>query len=161
SNTAELHASWTDCTDRLPANLPITRVSCCTTDRSLSSSNSDLVIGTFLEDRVFNIHAEILRQDKESAATWGASHAVFASILKALAPKTGAEIGVAYGANAESILVNTTIEKLYLIDPYTHYRNYHDCMNLDQAIFDRTYLHVIQKLQPFNGRFCIIRSYST
>ena len=38
---------------------------------------------------------------------------------------------------------------------------YHDCMNLDQAIFDRTYLHVIQKLQPFNGRFCIIRSYST
>ena len=87
---------------------------------------------------MFQPDIEIVRQDEESTRSWSASHVTFASILKTLKPKTGVEIGVAYGSNAESILNSTMIEKLYLIDPYTHYRNYHDGMNLDQKNFDRT-----------------------
>jgi hypothetical protein len=34
-------------------------------------------------------------------------------------------------------------------------------MNLDQKNFDRTYLHVVQKLQRFDGRYCLIRTFSS
>jgi hypothetical protein len=110
---------------------------------------------------MFKVDNEIQKRDDESKRSWGASHATVASILTALSPQIGAEIGVAFAGNAESILTNTTIGKLYLIDPYMNYRSYHDCMNLEQKVFDKTYLHVINKLQPFEGRYCLIRSFSS
>jgi len=109
---------------------------------------------------MFQVDAEIKRRDEESKSGWGASHDKLASVLKSRNPQNGLEIGVAFGGNAESILKNTTVAKLYLVDPYANYRNYHDAMNLEQRIFDKTYLHVIQKLLPFEGRYCLIRGFS-
>src|SRR5258708_1144177 len=103
---------------------------------------------------MFQVDDKILQRAVESNKASGASHASVVSILRALKPQTGVEIGVAFGGNAEGILTNTAIARLYLVDPYMHYRNYHDAMNLKQEDFDRTYLHVIQKLQPFGGRYC-------
>lgn len=62
--------------------------------------------------------------------------------------KVGLEIGCAYGNNAEYLLLNTDIEKLYSVDPYIFY----DAMPgfICQEEYDTLYNYAKNKLKGFN-----------
>lgn len=68
--------------------------------------------------------------------------------------KVGIEIGVQYGLNAESILENTGIEKLYGIDPYdTSFYPISPLKGKDEEI----YQHAMKRLERFGDRYEHIR----
>jgi hypothetical protein len=53
----------------------------------------------------------------------GYYYGIFSKIIKENNFKNCAEIGIGYGFHAKEILDNTSIEKLYLIDPMVYYPN--------------------------------------
>jgi hypothetical protein len=104
---------------------------------------------------------EIRAIDDETKATWGRSHAVFLLILQSINPASGAEIGVAFGRNAESILSNTSVEQLYLIDPYRYRPGYDDITNVSQDTFERLLAYARARTARFGDRAQFIRSFSS
>jgi hypothetical protein len=114
----------------------------------------------FEDNPMLKDHADLVADDRQSKTGWGPSHAVLAGILKTANASCGVEVGSAFAGNAESILLNTDVQRLYLVDPYQHFPGYDDPMNVDQDKFDRIYLYVIEKLRPFGSRACVIRGTS-
>lgn len=53
----------------------------------------------------------------------GYYYGVFSNVIKENNFKTCAEVGIGYGFHAREILDNTSVEKLFLIDPTTYYPN--------------------------------------
>ena len=69
----------------------------------------------------------------------------------------GAEIGVLLGKNAESMLNTLNIEKLYLIDPYIHYKEniHHIAQNFPSAL-----TRAIEKLFRFKDKIVWVKEMS-
>lgn len=86
-------------------------------------------------------------------AGWGAAYGLFARVIEAKNLRIGAELGVAFGGHAESLLKVASVEKLYGVDPYLHIAAYEDPMNLPQDEFDQVYEFVMERLAPFGGRY--------
>lgn len=70
----------------------------------------------------------------------------------------GAEVGVYRGENAESILQTLNIEKLYLIDPYTHYPEYKCKLRPD---FEENFKEAKQRLSEFKDKIVWLRKKSS
>jgi len=103
---------------------------------------------------------EIKQMAKEADQSWGGAYGLFGKIIEQKNLKIGAEIGVAFGGHAESLLKISTIEKLYGIDPYLHMANYQDPMNLPQAQFDVLYEFTLERLKSYKDRYQHIRTLS-
>lgn len=66
------------------------------------------------------IYDDILKMSEGAEDGWGKSYYhVLPKLINKFGFKVGAEIGVAYGGHSEAILKNTSIERLYSIDPYS------------------------------------------
>jgi hypothetical protein len=50
-------------------------------------------------------------------------YGIFSNIINEYKYKTVAEVGIGYGTHAKQVLKNTSIEKIYLIDPMNYYPN--------------------------------------
>lgn len=93
--------------------------------------------------------------------SWDDSHVHISKIINEKSYLIGAEIGVAFGSHSDSILKNTEVEKLYGIDPYQNYIEYHgDSMNLEQTKFDNLFKFVKERLSIYGERFDLVRDYS-
>jgi glycosyltransferase involved in cell wall biosynthesis len=92
--------------------------------------------------------AEKTRQDAYDA---------FRKLLFERAAAAGAEIGVAFGGNAESILSVGSVTKLYGVDPYRHRAGCKDPLNLLQSDFDAQYHYALSRLTEFGRRYEHIR----
>lgn len=99
-----------------------------------------------------------LEKDIEnSKKVHGLSRETFMKVIKGRGFKVGVEIGVQYGQNAESILENTNIEKLYGIDPYdTSFYPISPLRGMDEEI----YQHAMNRLKRFGDRYTHIRKSS-
>jgi glycosyltransferase involved in cell wall biosynthesis len=104
---------------------------------------------------MFNKTIKLSAQNAER--TWGKAYGLFSCILQKRQLKTGAELGVAYGGHCEEILKNTSVTRLYGIDPYRHLENYDDPMNVSQERFDEIRTFVKGRLKPYKNRFQFIR----
>ncbi len=93
----------------------------------------------------------------EAETVWGLDYNVFANIIEQKHLKVGVEIGVAFGGHSEAILTNSTIDKLYGIDPYCHRSDYEDPMNFPQDEFDILHQLTVKRLSPFAQRYQHIR----
>lgn len=72
-------------------------------------------------------------------------------------PLVGAEIGVQLGKNAESMLQLLNIKKLYLIDPYIHYKkNIHNIAQNFPSVLARA----IEKLFRFRNKIVWVKKMS-
>jgi len=96
----------------------------------------------------------------EAEAVWGVDYHLFSEVVERKKLKIGVEVGVAFGGHSEAILKNTTIDKLYGVDPYLQRDDYDDPMNLPQAEFEQLYLYTIDRLSPFGQRYQHIRKLS-
>lgn len=94
---------------------------------------------------------------KESCVSWGGSYVVVSKLIRTKKLKILAEIGVGYGGNAENLLNNKDVQKLYGVDPFAHDDNAKSVMNVSQGDFDDIHRFVMQKLSPFSNRFELIR----
>lgn len=66
------------------------------------------------------IYDDLVTMSKGAEDGWGKSYYhVIPSLINRFGYKVGAEIGVAYGGHSEAILLNTRIDTLYSIDPYS------------------------------------------
>lgn len=88
---------------------------------------------------------------------WGKAYGLFGKVVQEKELKVGAEIGVAFGGHAESLLKIPTLEKLYGVDPYLHMENYNDPMNLPQLEFDQLYQYTLDRLSSFAEKYRHIR----
>lgn len=73
----------------------------------------------------------------------------------------GVEIGVDSGENAERILTNLSIKKLYLIDPWCGYEDLdgHGVIGDDENA-ERCYQHTVKVMEPFGDKVEIIRAFA-
>ena len=108
-----------------------------------------------------NLKEKIIAKAKLADEGWGSAYSLFSSVLNHFGCKTGVEIGVAFGGHSEAILKSTSIEKLYGVDPYQHFDDYDDPMNLPQNEFDALYEFTKNRLSVFGNRFEIIRNVSS
>ena len=99
---------------------------------------------------------------------WGnAYYHVLPKLINERGYKIGAEIGVAYGGNSESILKNTNVDRLYSIDPYQPdwwgtdgyslpgARNngiISQGKNFGYEEYEELYLHAMHRLRKYNGK---------
>ncbi len=105
--------------------------------------------------------SEKIRQlASEADASWGADYGLFGKVIAEKTLETGAEIGVAFGGHAESLLSIPTIKKLYGIDPYLHRANYDDPTNVSQEEFDQIYKFASERLAREGARYQLIRKSS-
>lgn len=119
-------------------------------------------------DKNSNRHKTMITEEKfqkiceQSKSTWGSQYLILEKIIKLKDFKIGAEIGVAFGGNAENLLQNTNIIKLYGIDSYAPYKNSDiNAIDFNQEDFDDIYKFTSQRLSKFNERFEFIRRPST
>ena len=96
----------------------------------------------------------------EAEAVWGLCYSLYGHVIESKQLKVGVEVGVAFGGHSEAILKNTTIEKLYGVDPYFHRDDYEDPMNLPQVEFDQLYIFTLERLAPFGDRYQHLRKLS-
>lgn len=97
---------------------------------------------------------------KKSQASWDGSYLAVEKLVREKNLKTGAEIGLGYGGNAENMLKTKNMEHLYGIDPFTHKEGANDVINFSQEDFDDICKFVQKKLSPFKNRFTFIRKAS-
>jgi hypothetical protein len=91
---------------------------------------------------------------------WGLAYGRFASVVKQRELKRGVEVGVAYGGHAASVLRDTNVEHLWLVDPYRHQAKYDDPINVNQQQFDRIYEFTLSRLAHFGQRVTLLRNTS-
>lgn len=97
----------------------------------------------------------------ENPCNWIAEYPIVASLIMQFNLKVGVEIGVAFGGQSEYLLANTSIEKLFSIDPYQHFSTgYVDTMNFNQAIFDVLHIKTAKRLEPYKSRSVLLRELS-
>lgn len=101
----------------------------------------------------------VLQIAREADISWGDSYDVLWPVLKRKKCHVGAEIGVAFGGHAERILSNTKVT-LYGVDPYQHFNDYDDPMNVSQSEFDCIYAYTMKRLRPYKKRFHLLRHLS-
>lgn len=106
-----------------------------------------------------DLRQKIEAMAKDADIGWGKAYGLFAKVVQEKGLKIGAEIGVAFGGHAESLL-KIPITKLYGVDPYLHLENYNDPMNLPQPEFDQLYQYTLERLSPFAERYQHIRKSS-
>lgn len=117
------------------------------------------------------LNEDLLRQVKEHSDDaqigWGnLYYHVLPNVLKKHNCKVGAEIGTAFGGHAESILLNTDVEKLYCIDSYKHYSDSTDSFCLlngkkyEQIEYDVLYELTKERLSKFGDRQSLVRENS-
>jgi hypothetical protein len=112
------------------------------------------------EGKQVNIASKIAAHSIEAQAGWGSAYGKFAHRIEERGLRIGVEIGVAFGGHAESILMETSVEKLYGVDPYRHLVGYHDPMNLPQEEFDELFKFTLARLARFGNRYEHIREIS-
>lgn len=94
-------------------------------------------------------------------ASWAPEYPFFSAVIEQRGFKVGTEVGVAFGGHSEAILRNTTVARLYGVDPYLHSTgDYSDPMNMLQPEFDELYDFVLARLSPFGERYVHIRKSS-
>ena len=103
---------------------------------------------------------DIYKHALEAESVWKSSYKIFPNLINKNNYQKGAEIGVAFGGHADSILKNTKIERLYGIDPYLHLDNYKDPFNLPVEYFEKIYVFMLERLKNYNNRFKHIRKLS-
>jgi hypothetical protein len=91
---------------------------------------------------------------------WGLAYQYFTQVVNKEKLTCGAEVGVAYGGHSEYILKHTKVEKLYAVDPYRHFPDYKDPMNLPQKDFDDLYSFTKNRLKIFGNRVKMVRKTS-
>ena len=97
---------------------------------------------------------------EQSTASWGSSYAILKKIIETNGFEIGAEVGVAYGGNAENVLQIEGVEKFYGVDPYRHREDVTDTMNFSQEDFDDICKHTLQRLSKYGNRFELVRKLS-
>ncbi len=107
-----------------------------------------------------NIKEKIISEAKLSDERWDRAYTLFSRIINDFKCKNGVVIGVAYGGHCEAILISTSIEKLYVVDPSQHIDDYDHPMNLPQNEFDALYEFTKSRLSVFGNRIEIIRNFS-
>lgn len=97
-----------------------------------------------------NIEEEI----KHSDEVHGLTRDTFVDVIRNENFKRGVEIGVQYGQNAEKILDNTGVEKLYGVDPYnTSIYPISPLKGMDEEI----YQSALKRMERFGSRYELIR----
>lgn len=102
---------------------------------------------------MISLKDKIIVEAKRADEGWGRAYPLFCRVLNEYGLKTGVEVGVAFGGHAEAMLQQTLIQKLYGVDPYRHFRDYDDPMNLPQAEFDALFEFTKCRLAVFGDRF--------
>lgn len=101
-----------------------------------------------------------IRQHALSAEkVWGKSYNELWPLINAKKLRVGVEIGVAFGGHSERILEKTKC-KLYSIDPYKHFPNYDDPMNMSDKEFQYLYLFTKKRLSKYGLRCKLLRTTS-
>lgn len=107
--------------------------------------------------------------ENENKRAWARNYyGIFSDIINKYNYKNAAEVGIGYGTHAKQILKETTLDKLYLIDPMKFYPNddfARDVMNTTPTItgnqFDDLYLSINNYLKDYNTRYTWFRKEST
>lgn len=106
---------------------------------------------------LYNIISEMA---KAADLGWGGGYYhVLPKIINENDFKIGAEVGVAYGGNAESMLSKTNIEKLYLVDPYqpdwsgTDGYSLPNGENFGKQEYEELYLHALHRTRGYKNKF--------
>lgn len=68
------------------------------------------------------------------------------------------EVGVFKGENAENILKNLNVEKIYLIDPYLKYENYNE--NYKNFVLDEAEKHAKKRLAKYKNKITWVDKFS-
>lgn len=97
---------------------------------------------------------------KHADQGWGIAYGRFAAVVSRLDLRRGAEIGVAFGGHAESLLRSSQTDLLYGVDPYLHQPSYDDPTNLSQPEFDAMHAFTVRRLAPYGDRFRLVRELS-
>lgn len=100
---------------------------------------------------------KIAQYASESEAVWGKAYGLFAPVIERAKCWSGVELGVAYAGHAEALLENTSIQKLYGVDPYLHFPGYDDPMNIPQNEFDVLFQFVTQRMSQYGNRYTHMR----
>src|SRR4051812_5643422 len=101
--------------------------------------------------------ADIATKAAEADQGWGTAYGRFGAVIEGRGLRIGAEVGVAFGGHAEALLSETSIERLYGVDPYKHFRGYDDPMNLPQHEFDELHDFTLGRLAPYGERYSHLR----
>lgn len=107
-----------------------------------------------------SLQNKIATEAKRADEGWGAAYPLFSRILNHYEVRIGVEIGVAFGGHSEAMLRQSQIKKLYGVDPYRHFKDYNDPMNLPQPEFDALYEFTKSRLALFGDRFEAVRETS-
>lgn len=107
-----------------------------------------------------NLRQKIEAEASKADEGWGAAYPLFSRVINEYGLKVGVEIGVAFGGHSDAILRQTRIEKLYGVDPYKHFDDYDDPMNLPQPEFDALYEFTNGRLAKHGERFEPVRDIS-
>jgi len=85
---------------------------------------------------------------------WAAFYyGIFAKIIRENNYKTVAEVGIGYGTHAKSLLKETDVERLYLVDPMVYYPNDRFSSDIESKTCD-----VQGVTTPFEGMVSLITS---
>jgi SAM-dependent methyltransferase len=91
-------------------------------------------------------------------------YGIFSKVIEENNYKKAAEIGIGYGTHAKSIIKNTNLEKLYLIDPMRFYENdlfATDVISQEADIpgnnFNELYALIQEELLPWEDKLVFIR----
>jgi hypothetical protein len=114
------------------------------------------------------LHKIIKSMARDADENWGKLYYhVMPRIINERGFTTGAEIGVAYGGHADSMLSNCVgLKKLYCVDPYTPDYNSTDGYALPDSTpfgpseYEELYLHALHRLKRFGDRQELIRQSS-
>ncbi len=87
---------------------------------------------------------------------WGDSYNILWKVINKKKLHNGAEIGVAYGGHAEHILSKTNTT-LYCVDPYLHFNEYDDPMNVSNEEFNKLFVFTKSRLKKFGSRVKMVR----
>lgn len=105
------------------------------------------------------VYDQIVIMSQGAQEGWGKMYYhVLPKLIEENGFKVGAEVGVAYGGHSESILRNTSVEKLYSIDPYSlEYNNtdgytFPDGKNFTQPDYEELYVFALHRLRNQFGK---------
>lgn len=109
-------------------------------------------------DKMKLYHTNIKNKVNSNKHSWAAAYyGLVAKFINENNIKCGAEVGIGYGLHAKNILLNSNIEKLYLVDPM---RPYDDLFSKDvtnNGGFDALVTQITNILLPFGDRSKFIR----
>ncbi|MCL4360893.1 class I SAM-dependent methyltransferase [Candidatus Dependentiae bacterium] len=133
---------------------------CIIDEESLyDAKNIDMQVATGLNENQLIPILNFLKKE-ETNCSWVEEYHIITDLLRNMNLKIGCEIGVAYGFQSKFFLENSSIVKLYSIDPYQHFGDYDDFMNFPQHYFDTLFYRVQKRLSIFDQRSVLLRKKS-